>query len=328
MVFVCPLKNWKDLKNPLSTENTALAAFREIFPKYRERLTWKYAVLTGMPVRFAAFLYPPKAYAFLEIAMKFQVTNRINTHAEKEQLLQALEQQFRSKSESLSRNGDAICVKSIEASFGSINRSDKTDVSLRPVDGGYLMVADVTYSPSIWFWVILILTLFTWVFWLVPIVFYLLQKKTVKEGIEECFQNTINQFGAATQSSSFSTVTPPSQDSIADLQRLGNLMQQGLISLEEFNAHKAKVFGIPAVPVAANHQQPPPITKQQIAPNGSDEDSDSEAARMYDFAKRQLASGDKQKAIDTLRSLINRYPNSAAAAKAQRSLAPTPKTSK
>jgi hypothetical protein len=259
--------------------------------------------------------------------MKFQVTNRINTRAPKAQLLEALEQQFRSKSESLSRNGDVIRAKSIEASFGSINRSDVTDISLNPLDGGYLMVADVKYSPSTWFWIILIVTLFTYVGWLIPIAFYLLQKKTVKEAIEECFQNTINHFGVATQSSIPAPTSSPPPSSISDLERLGNLMQQGLITQQEFDAQKAKVLGIPNPRPQSQPMTPPPIPRHATAPSSFEKESDLDAERLFDAAKRELAQGDKQKAINTLRSLINQYPNSDAAARARRSLASKPKTS-
>ena len=254
--------------------------------------------------------------------MKFQITDRINTSASASQLIDALEQQFRPKSESVERVGDLLRVNSIEASFGSINRSDKTEVTVRPADGGYLMAADVKYSPSVWFWVVLILTLFTYVFWLVPIAFYLLQKKTVKEGVEDCFRNTINQLGSA--SGTIANISAPSdtQTSIADLERLGGLLQQGLITQAEFDSHKAKLFGT-ATTVASAPQSPPPIQPVPAAMNGS---SAGDAEQLFGTAKQQLANGDKQSAVRTLRTIIDQYPNTDAATRARRSLSPRPKT--
>lgn len=262
--------------------------------------------------------------------MKFQVTDRIQTNASATQLLDALENQFKRKSESQSRIGDAIRVNSIEASFGSINRSDKTDITVRPADGGYLMVADVKYRPSVWFWVILIVTLFTYVLWLVPIVFYLIQKKTVKEGIEDCFRNTINEFGAAPNAGAIAGSPSSTQSSIADLERLAGMLQQGLITQAEFDAHKAKLFGIVTVPTAArfptpNAQTPPPVPQSLHQSSNTNGRAEQEAETMFDEAKMHVGNGDKELAVKVLRMLIERFPDTNTAARARRSLAPKPK---
>lgn len=126
--------------------------------------------------------------------MKFEVSERIRTHTTEEELLQALEPQFKKISENAQRSGRTIIAKSIEASIGSINRNDTTTISLRRLDDGWLVIADVHYRPSVAFWIILVITLFTYIFWLVPLVFYLLQKTTVRTAIEECFQRVKNEF--------------------------------------------------------------------------------------------------------------------------------------
>lgn len=257
--------------------------------------------------------------------MKFQITDRINTNATASQLLDALEQQFKPKSESVSRVGDLLRANGIEASFGSINRSDKTEITVRPADGGFLMSADVKYSPSVWFWVILVLTLFTYVFWLIPIAFYLMQKKTVKEGIEDCFRNTINQLSSAGTANANIAAAPSQQSSIADLERLGGLLQQGLITQAEFDSHKAKLFGTATVPAPVS-QLPPPIPATQTITNGFPISGGHEPDRLFAMAKEQLASGDKHSAIQTLRAIVERFPESDAATRARRSLAPRPKT--
>jgi hypothetical protein len=93
--------------------------------------------------------------------MRFEVSERIRTTRSQEELLAVLEDQFKKVSDSVHRAGKTIEAKSIEASFGSINRSDTTIISLRKVDDGWLVVAEVHYRPSVAFWIILIITLFT-----------------------------------------------------------------------------------------------------------------------------------------------------------------------
>ena len=171
--------------------------------------------------------------------MKFEASERIRTARSQDELLTVLETQFRKVSEEVKRVGQTIEAKSIEASFGSINRNDTTTVSLKKVDDGWLVVADVHYRPSVAFWIILIVTLFTWVFWLVPIVFYLIQKGTVRTAITECLQRVKNEFDDSNQRSS-----QPTNSTIGDIEKLGSLKAQGLITDSEFEAKKKQILGL------------------------------------------------------------------------------------
>lgn len=171
--------------------------------------------------------------------MRFEVSERIRTKGSQEELLSALEEQFRKVSESVQRSGQTLEAKSIEATFGSINRSDTTTVSLKKSDDGWLLVADVHYRPSVAFWIILIITLFTYVFWLLPIAFYILQKNTVKTAIVECFQRIRNEFDKPVDGGSNVTSM-----SLEDLERLGALRDKGLLTEAEFEAKKRKILGL------------------------------------------------------------------------------------
>lgn len=174
--------------------------------------------------------------------MRFEVSERIRTRCASEDVLRFLEDQFRKVAESSKRFGDALEVKSIEASFGSINRADTTAITVKPVDGGLLMVAEVKYRPSVAFWIILIITLFTWVFWLLPIAFYLLQKTTVKEAITDCFQRARNEFESAQSSSA----TPGALQLgvVEELEKLATLKAKGILTDEEFLARKKTLLDI------------------------------------------------------------------------------------
>jgi hypothetical protein len=171
--------------------------------------------------------------------MRFEVSERIRTKGSQEELLSVLEEQFRKVSESVQRSGQTLEAKSIEATFGSINRSDTTTVSLKKSDDGWLLVADVHYRPSVAFWIILIITLFTYVFWLLPIAFYILQKNTVKTAIVECFQRIRNEFDKPVGGGSNVTSM-----SLEDLERLGALRDKGLLTEAEFEAKKRKILGL------------------------------------------------------------------------------------
>jgi hypothetical protein len=94
--------------------------------------------------------------------MKFEVSERISTSAGKGELLKVLEEQFKKVSENVQRHGDTLVAKSIEASFGSINRYDTTTIELKDVDDGFLAVASVNYRPTTSFWIIFIIGLFFW----------------------------------------------------------------------------------------------------------------------------------------------------------------------
>lgn len=130
---------------------------------------------------------------YSEAEPSFVVTERIYTNRPKEEVLRSLEDQFRNVSKGVSRIGDTLQATMIDTSLGSAHRLDTTSISIRKADGGYLVVADVNYKPSVFFWICLILFLFTYIGWCVPILFYIAQKKTVRTAIRDCFQRTKNE---------------------------------------------------------------------------------------------------------------------------------------
>jgi hypothetical protein len=165
--------------------------------------------------------------------MKFEVSEQIRCLAEKRAVLDSLELQFRKISRTVERTGEAIRVRNIEASFGSINRSDETLVRVQQKNNGALCVAEVTYRPSVAFWIFFILVLFTYLLlWWIPILFYLTQKKTVRNAIVDVFLRVKNEFEI--DSTSWS----------ADLDRLEKLTllkEKGVLSDAEFDNQKREL---------------------------------------------------------------------------------------
>ena len=168
--------------------------------------------------------------------MRFEVSERITTRADKVELLTLLEDQFRKIASSVQRHGESLEATSIEASFGSINRRDRTLVELKPTNDGFVAIASVHYRPSVAFWIILIITFFTYVFWIVPIVFYLLQRQTVRNAIQEVFTRAKHEFQDLTGSAAVKRLTD-----LDLLEKLATLRDKGTITEEEF-LNKKKVL--------------------------------------------------------------------------------------
>lgn len=183
--------------------------------------------------------------------MTFEISERFASTATEQQVLAFLKESFQKVSEGIVDNGNSITAKQINATFGSINRSDETTVSVSRREVDLLMVASVNYKPSMAFWIIFIICLFSTVGWLIPLVFYFYQKKTVREAVEEVFARTRNEFSKSTTSSTTAAQTQQplpqpamQEDTMAQLERLGALMEKGLLSKEEFDAQKKKLLGL------------------------------------------------------------------------------------
>jgi hypothetical protein len=110
-------------------------------------------------------------------------------------------------------------------------------VELKPKEDGFLAVASVNYRPSAAFWIILVITLFTYVFWLLPIALYLIQKKTVRTAIGEVFTRVKHEF----QSSADVRHSPTNLD---QLEKLAALKEKGTITEQEFQAKKKQLLNL------------------------------------------------------------------------------------
>ena len=126
--------------------------------------------------------------------MRFEVSERIPTTRSEKEIADALEQQLRKVSGKVHRVGNSFTATNIADTFGSINRKVETAVSLKTVPDGYLAIADVNYRPSVIFWAFIVIGLFSWILWILPIVFYFLHKNLVRNAIEECLRRVKNEF--------------------------------------------------------------------------------------------------------------------------------------
>jgi hypothetical protein len=204
--------------------------------------------------------------------MKFQNSQKLVTKASQEQIFSILEEQFGKVSEHVEKMPNVLVVKDVQATFGSINRNDITRVSIKPKDGRYTLVSETEYTPSRWFWIFFGLgLLFSLIGSIVPVVFYLWQKEIVKKTIDDVFRrvedeldeqpaNGGSEIGLTGQ---ISSRTPTAaNDELSQIERLGQLMRDGIITKEEFDAKKRQLLGLDnktdrslAAPIALNAMQ-------------------------------------------------------------------------
>ena len=127
--------------------------------------------------------------------MRFEVSEQIRTNENWATIVYALWNQMRKVSAKVQVTDEGVITATrIEASFISIVRFDRTVMIVQPKEGGFFCVAEVSYIPSSAFWMILILCIPTFVAWLVPVVFYLIQKDTVRFAVQAVFERIKNEF--------------------------------------------------------------------------------------------------------------------------------------
>ncbi|TAK93162.1 MAG: hypothetical protein EPO09_13530 [Aquabacterium sp.] len=191
--------------------------------------------------------------------MRFEISERVTTSRSDKELLAALQAQFQKVARSVDTEGQRFKASALEASFGSINRKDEALVYVKPIEGGQLLVADVLYRPSMAFWIILLITAFSAIGWLIPIFFYITQKKTVEQAVRTCFERVKNEFTQAGLAPSLVRST-----SFEDaLEQLGRLKDKGLLNDDEFAARKQALLDGHAQ--GAQVRSPAVITQHEVA---------------------------------------------------------------
>lgn len=170
--------------------------------------------------------------------MQFEVSERIDTSVPRKDVMNLALEQFRKISESAKIDDDRIVAKGVEATFGSINRADKTYIDCKQLPSGWLLTAEVAYRPSVMFWVFFLLSLFTYVGWLIPVVFYLIQRNTVKSAVASALTRVSNELREAPSHAPQSRA--PS--SIDELAKLADLKDRGFLTDEEFANKKLQLL--------------------------------------------------------------------------------------
>jgi H+/Cl- antiporter ClcA len=127
--------------------------------------------------------------------MKFEVSEQVRTQTDIATIIYALFAQLDKVSARVRLTDEGnLTAKRIDPSFASIVRFDRTNFIVEPKEGGFLLIAEVSYRPSSTFWVILIMCIPTFVAWLVPIFVYNWQKEIVRSAIGDVFERVKNEF--------------------------------------------------------------------------------------------------------------------------------------
>lgn len=198
--------------------------------------------------------------------VSFESSIRLQTDEPSETILQAISAQFENAATSVRAASDgSLVIEGIEPSFGSVNNENTSRIELRTMNGGYLVVASTYYRPSFVFWILFLILLFTWVGWLIPLGFYLWQKQAVQKRIERIFARINDEFRSVPTSQPVpsQSATPSGSDKelaqLELLERLGDLLQRGVLTQEEFQAKKAQILGDLTAPMdtaQANAREP------------------------------------------------------------------------
>ena len=171
--------------------------------------------------------------------MRFEVSERIQTGVNREEILNSLEGQFKKSSTRVKRNGDSITAYMIDATFGSINRSDKTVIEIKENENGFLITGDVNYRPSTMFWILNILMLFFFFPGMaIPIGFYFYHKGLITARIEKIFSRIKNEYENSTES------TKSKNTDIDQLEKLMELKGKGILNEDEFQLKKQEILNI------------------------------------------------------------------------------------
>lgn len=183
--------------------------------------------------------------------MQFETSQKLTSHAPISAVVDVLEEQFRKVAGTVERVGDELVVKDIQATFGSINRSDTTRCTIRTTNGRYLIVAATTYSPTLWFWIFFVCgVLFSFIGTIIPLGFYFWNKKIVQDAINDVLRRVENELdsGGRPATAALSSPAPAigGEDTASQLARFGQMLREGLITQNEFEQTKRRLLQLDA----------------------------------------------------------------------------------
>jgi hypothetical protein len=174
--------------------------------------------------------------------MRFEESERVHTGLNEGEVLDIVLRAFMRVSEAAKISKTQIEISDVNATFGSINRSAKGKISLEEIHGGFNVVADVRYRPSVLFWVFFFFgLLFYGIGCLVPTAFYLWHKRIVRSTVRSTLERAGDDISVA--SSRGGNVLNTQKNSTDELIKLAALKERGHISEEEFLESKNRLLG-------------------------------------------------------------------------------------
>ena len=185
---------------------------------------------------------------------KFEVAGKITTNKTELEsvLLRELELQFKNNSLSTELAAGKLVASKIGLMWGSLLRADRTEIFVTRVEDGYLLNAKTDYMLSGWGKIIIVISIFTIYFWIIPTAIWYMQKTTVRKGITENFEHlktqhtqALTQYVSPPKLEAADKPQSPSHDESIDfLEKWAALKGKGIISEADFEAKKKKILGI------------------------------------------------------------------------------------
>lgn len=176
--------------------------------------------------------------------MRYELSERIYTPRRENEVMDAILRNFKRVAETSKVSGHEIVVTDVQATFGSINRKDRTKINVDRINGGYEIVADVRYRPSALFWVFIFFGLiFYGIGWVVPAGFYFWHRSIVRRTMETTLARVADGFGHEfyEREGTPMAVANPTED----LLKLAALKDRGYITDEEFSEQKSRILRLP-----------------------------------------------------------------------------------
>lgn len=175
--------------------------------------------------------------------LRYELSRRVNTGVSEETLLIALLGQFKKISGTARRDNHQVLARRIENTIGATFRTTQATITPRAVDGGYLLVADVTYKPSLGFALAFLSGLPFILLWLIPVAFYLTQKGAVRSAVERALSRVRDEFDGNLAYTAPAPPPPPTMAALAsELSALDKLRIDGVLTMEEFTAQKRRLL--------------------------------------------------------------------------------------
>ena len=175
--------------------------------------------------------------------MRYELSERIYTSRNENEVMDTILRNFKRVAETSKVSGHEIVVTDVKATFGSINRKDITKINLERVQGGFEIVSDVRYRPSVLFWLFIFFGLiFYGIGWIIPAGFYFWHKGIVKKAIQETLSRIADSFSHDSHEQVHDAKFSNSNSSTDDLIKLAALRDRGYITDEEFSEQKGKIL--------------------------------------------------------------------------------------
>lgn len=220
----------------------------------------------------------------------FQETKRFNTSQSVDHFRESLRGHVKRVANSVSMDGTDIVATRLRTSIGNHPYRDVTRFTVTKSGNGIVVDADVKFKMTILVWMLIGIMLITFgVGFIILFACGSMQTNRVKKELQsildmlesECQSSQSSQRAMAYQQpqmappnlagmgGGFGWLEPEPEakpDPIKEVERLGALLSQGLLTQDEFSQQKRKLLGLPDKP-AAQHAKQIPAGNGRIVPS-------------------------------------------------------------